>query len=211
MSVIKNLRKDYGDFLLDIPEVIVPDEGLTLLWGASGSGKTSLFRHLIGLETSEEMSWVFKGEDLNKLSVSERRLGVVFQSYDLFPHMTGEENILFAFEARNIKVSQVTDSLEQLKASLQLEKFWKRKASLLSGGEAQRIALARALIAKPRMLLLDEPFANLDSEIKAEARILLSNLVVQFKIPTLLVSHDPEDRKLYAQHIIQMQNGTVKI
>ncbi len=210
MSVINNLRKDYGDFLLDIPELLLPDEGLTLLWGPSGSGKTSLFRHLIGLETCKEMTWIFKGEDLSKMNVSQRRLGVVFQNYDLFPHMTGEENVLFALEARGLAVEKVTSSLEQLKTSLQLEKFWKRLSTQLSGGEAQRIALARALIAQPRMLLLDEPFANLDFEIKSEARAVLQSLVEQFRIPTLLVSHDPDDRRLYAKHVIEMQNGLVK-
>lgn len=210
MSVIKNLVKDYGDFLLKIPLLEIPDQGLTVLWGTSGSGKTSLFRHLIGLESCESMSWEFKGDDLCQLPVAERRLGVVFQSYDLFPHMTGKENISFALEARRVPFDEVEPQWELLKAQLNLERFWHRLGNQLSGGEAQRIALARALIAQPRMLLLDEPFSNLDMGAKDEARKLLKRLVEEFKLPALLISHDPADKDLLADAVVEMAEGQIK-
>lgn len=208
MSEIKNLQKDYGGFVLQIPRLTIPDKGLTVLWGASGSGKTSLLRHLIGFETSKGMTWEFNGEDLCRLSVRERCLGVVFQSYDLFPHMSGRENVEFALQARGLTYGQVEKDWQRLCSRLQLENFWNRNAALLSGGEAQRVALARALIPQPRMLLLDEPFSSLDEQLKEEARDLLRGLLVDVRIPVLLVSHDPRDKEL-ADHVIRMANGQV--
>ena len=208
MSTLKNLEKDYGDFLLKVPQVEIPDQGLTVLWGSSGSGKTSLLRQLIGLETTPEMSWLFQQEDLCRLSIGERRLGVVFQSYELFPHLSGKDNVMFALEARGLKARDVENALSLLKERLQLEKFWERSARQLSGGEAQRIALARALVARPRMLLLDEPFSSLDVQLKSEARFLLKKLISELKVPAVLVSHDPED-KLSADHVLEMASGQI--
>lgn len=207
MSVVKNLHKNYDGFSLNIPELQISDSGVTVLWGPSGAGKTSIFRHLIGLETCPSMSWEFLGEDLCKMPVSERRLGVVFQSYDLFPHMSGKSNILFALEARNLSLHEVESEWTLLKNHLGLEKYWHRLGGQLSGGEAQRIALARALIAKPRILLLDEPFSNLDVNLKMEARKLLKRLVHELRVPTLLISHDPADKDELADHVFEIQEG----
>jgi sulfate transport system ATP-binding protein/putative spermidine/putrescine transport system ATP-binding protein len=209
MSVVKNLHKNYGDFILDVPQLEIPDQGLTVLWGPSGAGKTSLFRHLIGLEICGTMSWEFKGEDLCRLPVRERRLGVVFQTYELFPHMSGKENIFFALEARGMTEAQAEPALELLKSQLLLESFWTRSASQLSGGEAQRIALARGLVARPRILLLDEPFSSLDAGLKEEARKLLKSLVKSLDVPALLISHDPADKDRLADEVIEIKDGRI--
>src|SRR5690606_35874023 len=102
MSLVEGLIRDYGDFKIEIPRWEIPDLGVTALWGPSGSGKTSVFRLLIGLEPCPTLAWTFAGEDLAKLSPPARRLGVVFQNLELFPHMTAEENVLFAARARGI-------------------------------------------------------------------------------------------------------------
>ncbi|MCB0411648.1 MAG: ATP-binding cassette domain-containing protein, partial [Bdellovibrionales bacterium] len=132
MSEVKNLIKTYGDFDLHIPRLFLGSEGITLLSGPSGSGKTSVLRHLIGLETCSGMTWEVGGIDLCRLSIRERRLGVVFQNYELFPHRTGKQNIEMALEARKLKVEDVAPIWNLLKDHLELEKFWNRKASLLS-------------------------------------------------------------------------------
>lgn len=209
MSLVENLFKSYGDFKIDIPSWEIPDEGVTVLWGPSGSGKTSVFRLLIGLESAANFKWNFKGHDLAKMPVPLRRLGVVFQTLDLFPHMTAEENILFAAKAREIPPEQAFAKLKELSEVLKMAGFMNRPASVLSGGEKQRVALARALIGDPRMLLLDEPFSALDQELREESRKLVKTVIEKEKIPTLLVTHDPLDIEVLGQKICMIRHGQI--
>lgn len=207
MSLVRNLVRDYGEFRIEIPKWAISDQGITALWGPSGSGKTSIFRLLIGLESCPGLSWIFEDIDLALLPVPERRLGVVFQSYELFPHMTAEENIVFAQKARKIPLSEGQRDLELLRCSLKLESCWNRKARILSGGEKQRVALARALAGRPRFLFLDEPFSALDSELRAEARDLVKKLIGEFEVPTLLITHDFEDVQAMEAKVVKILQG----
>lgn len=209
MSLVKGLQKDYGDFLLNIPEWNINDVGITCLVGPSGSGKTSVFRHLIGIETCEGLSWIFQGEDLAKLAIEERRLGVVFQDYEIFPHMTAEENIMFAAEARTLPMDQAKVHLGSLVDKLRLSHCLKTLGSRLSGGEKQRVAIARALLGQPRVLLLDEPFSSLDVPMRKEARNLLKQVVLEEKVPTIMITHDPEDVSDLADHRVYLESGQI--
>lgn len=207
MSLVKNLKRIYSDFEIDIPEWEISDTGITALWWPSGAGKTSVFRLLIGLESCPQLSWMFKGTDLAKLSTPERRLGVVFQSCELFPHMTARGNILFAARARNISPQTATNDLTELSKLLQLDYCLGRKARVLSGGEQQRVALARALIGQPRFLFLDEPFSALDAELKSEARNLVKRVIHSRGIPTLLITHDKDDLSALADNVAKIRDG----
>lgn len=207
MSWVRGLKHDYGDFTIDIPEWEILDQGVTALWGPSGAGKTSVFRFLIGLETCRSLSWEFKGEDLAKLPVPKRRLGVVFQSLELFPHMTARENIAFAAEARRIDASEASVRIEELSMLLGLNAALDRRATLLSGGEKQRVALARALIGQPRILFLDEPFSALDADLRHEARTLVKRVIEVEKIPAVLITHDREDLSALAAKVSEINNG----
>lgn len=213
MSYVENLQRDYnlprgqGDFKLDIPSWEILDQGVTVLMGPSGSGKTSVFRILLGLEPCPGMKWNFNGIDLAKLKTPERRLGVVFQTLDLFPHLTASENIMFAARARNVDEGKALKRLKELSSELQMDSFLERSASVLSGGEKQRVALARAIIGEPRLLLLDEPFSALDQELRAESRKLVKRVIDAEKIPTLLVTHDPQDVEILANKVSHIRNG----
>jgi len=207
VSVIQNLSRDYGDFQINIPHWEISDKGITVLWGPSGAGKTSVFRLLIGLDDSPSLSWTFQGVDLAQLPIPEKKLGVVFQSLDLFPHMTAQQNIFFAADARKIPKEQKQKHFTELTETLQLNHCLKRNVQKISGGEAQRVALARALIGQPRLLLLDEPFTALDPETRHEARQFVKKAVDQQKIPTLLISHDHEDVKQLADACVHIKNG----
>ena len=207
MSLVKNLKQDYGDFVIDIPHWEILDHGVTALWGPSGSGKTSVFRTMIGLEPCPTLSWIFNDVDLAKLSVPERKLGVVFQSLELFPHMSALSNILFAAQSRKVDPSRSKILLDKLVNDLHLEGCLRKKAHVLSGGEAQRVALARALIGEPRFLFLDEPFSGLDSELKEGARQLVRKLINEFSIPTLLITHDAEDVEFLAHSTVKIRKG----
>jgi sulfate transport system ATP-binding protein/putative spermidine/putrescine transport system ATP-binding protein len=206
MSQIKNLIRDYGDFKVNIPNWEIADVGVTALLGPSGSGKTTIFRMLMGLEKCDSLEWYFKNENLAQLKPAERNLGVVFQTYDLFSHLSAMENIEFAIEAKKIKNSNLADSFIK---KLNLSKCQNNKADILSGGEKQRVALARALVGSPRMLLLDEPFSALDQGLRQEARSLVKSIVEELEIPVLLITHDPQDVKFLADYTVKIDNGSL--
>ncbi|MEK6629029.1 MAG: ABC transporter ATP-binding protein [Bdellovibrionota bacterium] len=211
MSSIKNLYIKFDQFELDIPELILPDKGVTAIVGSSGSGKTTFLQTLIGLHQPKNWRWTYKGEILSELSISERRLGVVFQSYDLFPHLTAEDNILLILKARSSEKNydENKKQLEQFKKVLNLDSCWGTLADKLSGGEKQRVALLRALVSNPRILLLDEPFSALDADLRFEARQMLKKVVGQLDIPVYLVTHDKEDVEFLAQHVVRINNGKI--
>ena len=208
MSLISGLVKDYGDFKLNIPKWELPDQGVSALVGPSGSGKTTCFRLLLGLEDCQGLAWEFRGEDLCKVLVPERRLGVVFQTYDLFPHMTTEQNILFAARSRGVKEAE--KKLIELCDQLQIVSLQKKPVTQLSGGEQQRVALARALIGEPRFLFLDEPFSALDTDLKNDARKLVRRVIDEHNIPTLLITHDQDDVKYLASSVFQIHSGQLR-
>jgi ABC-type sugar transport system ATPase subunit len=210
MSLVKNLVKDYGDFKISIPELKLADQGLTLLWGASGAGKTSLIRTLIGLDECPELEWTFGSIDVARMKPSQREISVVFQNLALFPHLTATENITFPLEAQKKSLKDYRKDFHAITELLGCVDFLNRKCQVLSGGEKQRVALARALVTRPRMIILDEPFSALDIQLKKQARELLRAIMTERQTPMLLVSHDPIDAEQLAQEVIILEKGQIK-
>lgn len=210
MSLIRNLKYISEDFKLEIPDWEIPDQGITALTGPSGSGKTTIMRILLGLQPAKGLSWQFGTEDLARLKTEDRRIGAVFQNYLLFPHMTGRENIEFAAAARGIDMDTVEKKIGQWAGVLKLGGFLDRRASVLSGGEQQRISLARAMIGNPRFLILDEPFSALDADLRMESRKWIKDLIKLEGIPTLLISHDRQDVELLASQEFNLLDGGLK-
>ncbi len=209
MSVIKNLQFSWkNDLLLDIDYWDLPDNGISALMGPSGSGKSSLLRCLIGLEECDG-EWIYQDKNLMNLSVPQKNFAVLFQSLDLFPHMTAQQNIMFSAESRNINKSDTKKDFNKLVYSLDLEECLSRKASELSGGEAQRVSMARALICRPDRLFLDEPFSSLDANLKKQARELVKRIIKEFEIPTLMITHDPEDVSVLADYKFKLKNKKI--
>jgi sulfate transport system ATP-binding protein/putative spermidine/putrescine transport system ATP-binding protein len=134
---------------------------------------------------------------------------VVFQSYELFPHLSGLENILFAARARHLPETKVHAKLKELTDILQLQKFLDRKVTQISGGERQRIALARALMGEPQFLLLDEPFSALDENLRGEARELVKRVMAATQIPALLITHDQKDIDVLATQVTKISIGRI--
>ena len=209
MSRVENLLIEYPDFRIDIPSWEILDQGVTALWGPSGAGKTTVFRALLGLEPVQSLKWIVEGEDLAQLSTPKRKLGVVFQTLDLFPHMSARENIRFAAQARELSSAETKQREEELVLTLKMSGFIDRSASVISGGEKQRVALARAMIAKPRVLFLDEPFSSLDADLKSEARTLVKSAVSAWRIPTVLVTHDKDDLTALASKVSEIRDGRI--
>ncbi len=209
MSLVENLRFNYEGFSIDIPQWEILDEGVTVLWGPSGAGKTSIFRLLLGLEGSVHFKWNCQGVDLARLKPPDRKLGVVFQSLDLFPHMTAVQNILFAAEARKLNPAKAQEKLQEFSTHLKIQDLLQRPAAVLSGGEKQRVAIARALMGEPRILFLDEPFSALDQDLRQESRALIKSVIEKHRIPTLMVTHDQKDVDFLANKISILREGRI--
>ena len=207
MSLVEGLIKSYPGFEIHIPSWEISDKGITVLWGPSGSGKSTVFRILIGLEECPNLRWIFQSEDLAALPVRERRLGVVFQTLELFPHMTAEENLRFAARARGIPLQRADQNIQRFCEALQITHIRSRPVAVLSGGEKQRVALARALVGEPRFLLLDEPFSALDEELRSDARALVAEVLRQTEVPALLVTHDQRDVESLANQRVRIESG----
>ena len=209
LSTVKNLFFQAGDFKLDIQEWSFPEKGISALKGKSGSGKTTILKLLSGLLPCPKLSWQFKGEDLIKLSPGKRRLGICFQDLRLFKNMKAREQILFAIKARGFSFKELEEDFKKISSFLEMDKFLDQSVESLSGGEKQRLALARALIPRPQFLFLDEPFASLDKEIKDKARKLTFDLIKNYDTPALLISHDEEDLKDISS-LFYLEKGRMK-
>ncbi len=210
MSVVEHLNKKYDGFEIQIPRWEILDQGVTALWGPSGSGKTSVFRVLLGLESCPGLKWSWGAEDLAQLPTPKRNLGVVFQTLDLFPHLTAQQNIYFPVKARGIAADLAEKRFGKLNDVLKLKSFLNRKAELLSGGEKQRVALARALMSFPRMLFLDEPFSALDESLRGDARKLVKLLLQETQTPAVLITHDERDLEALAQKVTKIEKGRIQ-
>ncbi|MBJ6762476.1 ABC transporter ATP-binding protein [Myxococcaceae bacterium JPH2] len=186
-----------------------PTGAITSLLGPSGAGKSTLLRLIAGLEIADAGAIHIDGVDCTGLPAQQRGVGVVFQSYALFRHMTVRQNIAFGLELRRLPRAQVTARVEEMLALVQLDDLGERLPGQLSGGQRQRVAFARALAIQPRLLLLDEPFGALDTRVRVELREWLHALHVRTGITTLLVTHDQEEALEISQHVVVMSGGQV--
>jgi sulfate transport system ATP-binding protein len=208
---VRGLTKRFGAFTaLDDVSLDVPGGGLVALLGPSGSGKTTLLRILAGLENPDAGTARIDGVELASQSARQRNVGLVFQHYALFRHLDVYENIAFALRVRNRPRAEVEARVRELLALIQLETFGRRLPAQLSGGQRQRVALARALAARPRVLLLDEPFGALDAQVRAELRGWLRRLHDEIHLTTVFVTHDQDEAFEVADRVVVMNHGRVE-
>jgi molybdate transport system ATP-binding protein len=205
----KKLFGSGGHFILNATMEFAQGE-MIALYGPSGSGKTSVLRMLAGLLAPQSgvvevggQTW-YDSERKIFLPPQERHVGIVFQDYALFPNMTVRENIAFALQRDQSR--QIVDEVIQL---MELDQLSNVRPQLLSGGQRQRTALARALVRRPTLLLLDEPFAALDTEIRLRIQDYLQLVHKEFKLTTILVSHDMFDVLKLASTVFVLENGSI--
>ena len=212
MSIIaKHIRKAFGDkTVLDDVTVEIPDGELVALLGPSGSGKTTLLRILAGLEYPDLGSVHYDGVDQTHIPARERNIGLVFQHYALFRHMTVFGNVAFALRVRKWPEAEVRARVTELLELVKLNDYAKRWPSQLSGGQRQRIALARALAIQPKTLLLDEPFGALDTRVRRELRSWLRRLHDELHVTTILVTHDHTEAREVSDRIVLIDGGRVQ-
>ncbi|HKT28918.1 sulfate/molybdate ABC transporter ATP-binding protein [Dyella sp.] len=212
---ISRLRRQYGAFVaLDDVSLTIGDGEFVAVLGPSGSGKTSLLRILAGLDQPDAGSVVRDGHDLLALDARRRGVGLVFQHYALFPHMTVAQNVAFGLRVRpwhvRPKAAVIKASVEHLLRQVELEGFADRYPSQLSGGQRQRVALARALAIEPRLLLLDEPFGALDAQVRVNLRSWLREFHRSLGITTLFVTHDQDEALEMADRVVVMNRGRIE-
>lgn len=209
--VVDSLAKTYGAVrALGGAGLTAPEGRLTAILGASGSGKTTLLRLIAGLERPDGGTVRFGAEDLLAVPSPARRVGMVFQAYALFSHLTVEENVAFGLTTRRPPPADIDARVTALLAQVQLVGLAGRYPHQLSGGQQQRVALARALAIEPRMLLLDEPFGALDAKVRRDLRRVLRRLQEQAGVTTLFVTHDAEEALDLADHIVVLRGGVVE-
>jgi sulfate transport system ATP-binding protein len=208
---VLGVSKRFGTFTaLDDVSVRVRDGALMALLGPSGSGKSTLLRIIAGLETPDEGSVSIGGQDQTEAPTRVRGVGFVFQHYAPFKHMTVYDNVAFGLTVRRTPKAEVKERVDELLALVRLDGLAKRYPSQLSGGQLQRMALARALAPEPRVLLLDEPFGALDAQVRGELREWLRRLHEEIHVTTIFVTHDQEEAMDVAGQIVVMNGGRIE-
>jgi sulfate transport system ATP-binding protein len=212
MSIeIRNITKRFGEFVaVDGVTLEIPDGSLTAVLGPSGSGKSTLLRIVAGLERPDSGEVFLAGQDATALAPQRRDVGFVFQHYAAFKHMTVRDNVGFALSIRKRPKQEIRDRVDELLELVQLQGFADRYPANLSGGQRQRMALARALAARPRVLLLDEPFGALDARVRAELRDWLRRLHEEVHVTTVFVTHDQEEAMEVADRVAVLNRGRLE-
>lgn len=206
-----NVSFSFGDTrILNDVSISIPDGDFHALLGSSGSGKTTLLRIIAGFLKPDSGTILINGKDVTNVPPEHRDIGIVFQQYALFPHLTIWENIAFGLKMRKLPKIEITEKVAKALELVRLEPFAQKLPSELSGGQKQRAAVARALILAPSLLLLDEPLSALDRRIRGELRDELARVHRQTATTVLLVTHDQEEALVLASEIVVIENGLVR-
>jgi len=213
---IQNLQLKYGDFTaIENLNLDVADGEALVLLGQSGCGKTSTMRCLAGLEEPSagkiiiDDVVVFDSERGINLPPNKRNVGMVFQSYAVWPHMTVFQNVAYSLKMQKISKREIQDRVLEVLAMVGLEEFAQRGASLLSGGQMQRVALARSLVMRPSVLMLDEPLSNLDARLRDRLRVELREIQLRLGLTCVYVTHDQHEAFALADRIALLQGGRI--
>jgi ABC-type Fe3+/spermidine/putrescine transport system ATPase subunit len=210
MLTVENIHKHYeGQPLLRGVSFEVGAGETVCLLGASGSGKSTLLRIIAGLEEAESGRVLWEGHDLRGVPVHERRFGLMFQDYALFPHRSVAQNVAFGLRMQNLPPAQIEQRVQEVLRRVNLSPFADRRVTDLSGGEQQRVALARALAPRPRLLMLDEPLGALDRALREELGQFLREVLHESGVPAIYVTHDQEEAFMIADRLILLHEGRV--
>ncbi|MCI8453572.1 MAG: ABC transporter ATP-binding protein [Lachnospiraceae bacterium] len=208
---VNHALKKYGE------NVIIPDlnvkiregEFFTLL-GPSGCGKTTLLRMIAGFNSIEGGDFYFNEKRINDLDPAKRNIGMVFQNYAIFPHLTVRKNVEFGLKNKHFPKEEIKERADKFLKLMQIDHLAERLPDRLSGGQQQRVALARALCIEPDVLLMDEPLSNLDAKLRVEMRTVIKNIQHSVGITTIYVTHDQEEAMAVSDRIAVMNGGVIQ-
>ena len=208
---IDHAMKKFGDNTVigDLSLVVKEGEFFTLL-GSSGCGKTTLLRMLAGFNTIEGGDFYFNDKRINDMPPHKRKIGMVFQNYAIFPHMDTFGNVAFGLKEQHIREPELTRRVNEILDTVQISELKNRMPKNMSGGQQQRIALARAIVIQPDVLLMDEPLSNLDAKLRVEMRTAIRRIQNSLKITTIYVTHDQEEALAISDRIAVMRKGDIQ-
>ncbi len=205
----ENLKQNFDSIDIDV-SFECEEKTMTCIVGPSGSGKSTVLRLISGLnKPCAEQKLILDGKNINSLPPEKRGIGMVFQSHSLFNHLRVEDNVAYGLVSKGMKKKEARKVAVEFLKSFELEGFEKRWPETLSGGEAQRVALARTLITKPKLVLFDEPLSALDAPLRKKLAALIKKLQKDFGFTGIMVTHDINEAKTVSDKIILMKNGKI--
>ena len=208
---IDNVTKAYGKNIViqGLTAEIQPGEFFTLL-GPSGCGKTTLLRMIIGFNSIEGGEIRVDGKVINQIPTNRRNMGMVFQNYAVFPHMSVRDNVAYGLKTRHVPKAERYKRADEILKLVKIDDYADRMPTQLSGGQQQRVALARAIVIQPEVLLMDEPLSNLDAKLRVEMRNVIKRIQRQVGITTVYVTHDQEEALAISDRIAVMHGGVIQ-
>ena len=212
MIRIENLRMEFekGSVALDNINLEIKEGEFIALLGPSGCGKSTTLNCMAGLLDPTSGKVFFGDEDVTKKAPKDRNIGMCFQSYALYPHMTVLDNIAFPLKQKGVPKEERYKKAEEMAEKLQIGHLLKRRPTQLSGGQQQRVAMCRALVKEPKVLLLDEPMSNLDARLKIEIREVIKKLQQELRVTSVIVTHDQEEAMAIADRIAILSEGQIQ-
>ncbi len=209
-NVTKRFSGAVSALAVDNLSLTIEEGSLVTLLGPSGCGKTTTLRMLAGFESPTSGSITIGGRDVTNVPVNARNVGMVFQSYALFPHMTVRQNVEYGVRLLGLPRSEMTGRVDSILETMGLTQYADRAPSRLSGGQQQRVALARAVVTQPKVLLFDEPLSNLDAQLRERMRDELRALQLRLGITSLYVTHDQSEAMAISDRVVVMRNGLIE-
>ena len=208
---VDNVTKAYGKNIViqGLSAEIKPGEFFTLL-GPSGCGKTTLLRMIIGFNSIEAGEIRVDGKVVNRIPTNKRNMGMVFQNYAVFPHMSVRDNVAYGLKNRHVPKEERYRRVDEILKLVKIDSYADRMPAQLSGGQQQRVALARAIVIEPEVLLMDEPLSNLDAKLRVEMRNVIKRIQRQVGITTVYVTHDQEEALAISDRIAVMHGGVIQ-
>ncbi|RND39080.1 Maltose/maltodextrin import ATP-binding protein MalK [Lacticaseibacillus paracasei] len=208
---IEGAKKVYGDVtVIENLSLTVPDGALFTLLGPSGCGKTTLLRMIAGFNSIEGGDFYFGDNRINNMEPSKRNIGMVFQNYAIFPHLTVRDNVAYGLKQKKATKEKVVAETDKYLKLMQIDEYRDRKPDQLSGGQQQRVALARALAVNPDVMLMDEPLSNLDAKLRVDMRQAIREIQREVGITTVYVTHDQEEAMAISDSIAVMNQGRIQ-
>lgn len=208
---IEHAKKIFGEtVVIEDLNLYIPDGSLFTLLGPSGCGKTTLLRMIAGFNSIEGGDFYFGDHRINNMEPSKRNIGMVFQNYAIFPHLSVRDNVAFGLHQRKVSKEAIEEITNKYLKLMQIEQYKDRKPDKLSGGQQQRVALARALAINPDVLLMDEPLSNLDAKLRVDMRQAIREIQREVGITTVYVTHDQEEAMAISDQIAVMYQGEIQ-